>query len=94
MWERPVDFTLLARDLTQKVNPNCCHRCGVVDLIQQARRCAFTAGVAEPKLRVLEFKTEGDLYNFLQLKVADLAKKQAQSADAEIPEAENQKMSE
>ncbi|XP_060099311.1 uncharacterized protein LOC132574985 [Heteronotia binoei] len=89
VWDRPVDFALLARCVSEEINPGCCYRCGLVALFQKEGYGAQGASVDVPKFTVFEVKG-ADLCKFLQRKVMERAEKQNQLREKD----ENQNESE
>lgn len=62
VWDKPVEFTVLAGLIHEKLNPECCYRCGLIDFLQNF-------GVLTG-LSVVELK-KAQLCNFLKTKITD-----------------------
>ncbi|KAL8219419.1 UNVERIFIED_CONTAM: hypothetical protein K2H54_043240 [Gekko kuhli] len=75
VWDGPVDFTLLASRIIEKINPDCCYRCGLIELAHKIRDGEFGADPGLPKVTLIEIEGK-DLCEFLQGKLMDRTEKQ------------------
>ncbi|XP_054828831.1 uncharacterized protein LOC129333716 [Eublepharis macularius] len=82
VWDRPVDFNLLASHVCEKLSPGCCYRCGLVVLFQKDSCRDYTPSIDVTGLSVMEVKG-ADLCKFLELKLAEHAEKQIRHGDKE-----------
>ncbi|KAL8221085.1 UNVERIFIED_CONTAM: hypothetical protein K2H54_058704 [Gekko kuhli] len=75
VWDGPVDFTLLASRIFEKINPDCCYHCGLIKLAHKLREGEFGADPGLPKVTLIEIEGK-DLCEFLQWKLMDRTEKQ------------------
>ncbi|KAL8219160.1 UNVERIFIED_CONTAM: hypothetical protein K2H54_009924 [Gekko kuhli] len=75
VWDGPVDFTHLASRIIEKINPDCCYRCGLIELAHKLRDGEFGADPGLPKVTLIEIEGK-DLCEFLQGKLMNCTEKQ------------------
>ncbi|KAL8219101.1 UNVERIFIED_CONTAM: hypothetical protein K2H54_005980 [Gekko kuhli] len=75
VWDGPVDFTHLASRIIEKINPDCCYCCGLIELAHKLRDGEFGADPGLPKVTLIEIEGK-DLCEFLQGKLMNCTEKQ------------------